>query len=94
MPGVQQITVGAEEGEQRLDRWLKRRFPQITQGLIEKACRKGEIRVDGGRVQASTRVQAGQSVRIPPLPDTEAAPVTRAPRLVESDAEMIRAAVI
>lgn len=94
MSKVQNRQVGAEDGEQRLDRWLKRQFPQITQGLIEKACRKGEIRVDGARVQASTRVQAGQSVRIPPLPDTEAAPVTRAPRLVGSDAEMIRAAVI
>ena len=94
MPGVQQITVGAEEGEQRLDRWLKRRFPQITQGVIEKACRKGDIRVDGGRVKASTRVSPGQSVRIPPLPEGEAAPVVRAPKISASDAEMIRAAVI
>ncbi|MCC5966679.1 MAG: RluA family pseudouridine synthase [Natronohydrobacter sp.] len=94
MSKVQNRKVGAEEGEQRLDRWLKRQFPQITQGLIEKACRKGEIRVDGARVQASTRVQAGQNVRIPPLPEGEAAPVTRAPRLIENDAEMIRAAVI
>ncbi|MFN7003299.1 MAG: RluA family pseudouridine synthase [Roseinatronobacter sp.] len=94
MSKVQNRQVGAEDGEQRLDRWLKRQFPQITQGLIEKACRKGEIRVDGARVQASTRVQAGQNVRIPPLPEGEAAPVARSPRLVESDAEMIRAAVI
>lgn len=94
MSKVQIRQIGVEEGEQRLDRWLKRQFPQITQGLIEKACRKGEIRVDGARVQASTRVQAGQSVRIPPLPESEAAPVPRTPRLVESDAEMIRAAVI
>lgn len=94
MSKVQNRQVGAEDGEQRLDRWLKRQFPQFTQGLIEKACRKGDIRVDGARVQASTRVQAGQSVRIPPLPEGEAAPVVRAPRLAESDAEMIRAAVI
>lgn len=94
MSKVQIRQVGVEEGEQRLDRWLKRQFPQITQGLIEKACRKGEIRVDGARVQASTRVQGGQSVRIPPLPESEAAPVARTPRLAESDAEMIRAAVI
>ncbi len=94
MSKVQTRQVGAQEGEQRLDRWLKRQFPQVTQGLIEKACRKGEIRVDGGRVQASTRVQAGQSVRIPPLPESDAEPVVRAPRVTESDAEMIRAAVI
>ena len=94
MSKVQTRQVGAEEGEQRLDRWLKRQFPQLTQGLIEKACRKGDIRVDGARVQASTRVQAGQSVRIPPLPDAEAAPVVRTTKISTADVEMIQAAVM
>ncbi|MCH8465344.1 MAG: RluA family pseudouridine synthase [Roseinatronobacter sp.] len=94
MGEVQTRQVGAEEGEQRLDRWLKRQFPQITQGLIEKACRKGEIRVDGGRVKAATRVMPGQMVRIPPLPEGEAAPPTTKPRIAASDAQMIQDAVI
>ena len=72
MSGVTTRTVAAGEGDQRLDRWLKRHFPQITQGRIEKGCRKGEIRVDGGRVKASTRLDAGQQVRVPPLPDSKA----------------------
>jgi 23S rRNA pseudouridine955/2504/2580 synthase len=93
MSGVQTVTVAAGEGDQRLDRWLKRRFPQITQGRIEKACRKGEIRVDGARAKPATRVEAGQSVRIPPLPEA-AAPVATRPQISERDAEMIRAAVI
>ena len=29
---VQLLTVTADEGEQRLDRWFKRRFPHLTQG--------------------------------------------------------------
>lgn len=94
MGDVQTRQVGTEEGEQRLDRWLKRQFPHITQGVIEKACRKGDIRVDGGRVKASTRVMPGQTVRIPPLPEGEAAPVTREPKISQSDAEMIQNAVI
>ena len=32
-------------------------------------CRKGEIRVDGGRVRPATRLEAGQTVRLPPIPD-------------------------
>ena len=53
-------------------------FPHLPQGRIEKMCRKGEIRVDGGRVKAATRLEAGQAVRIPPLPDpAEAAPAPR-----------------
>ena len=31
MSGVQTVTVEPGEGDQRLDRWLKRRFPQISQ---------------------------------------------------------------
>jgi 23S rRNA pseudouridine955/2504/2580 synthase len=93
MSGVQTVIVAAGEGDQRLDRWLKRRFPQITQGRIEKACRKGEIRVDGARAKPATRVEEGQSVRVPPLPDA-AAPVVARPSVSDRDAEMIRAAVI
>ncbi len=93
MSGVQTLTIGADEGEQRLDRWFRRRFPQVTQGAIEKMCRKGEIRIDGGRVKASTRVASGQAVRVPPLPDVAAPAVTR-PTVSEADARMIRAAVL
>ncbi|MFK7944745.1 MAG: RluA family pseudouridine synthase [Paracoccaceae bacterium] len=69
MSGVQQVAVGADEAEQRLDRWFRRRWPHVGQGRIEKMCRKGEIRVDGGRVKSSTRVAPGQVVRVPPLPE-------------------------
>ncbi len=68
MSGVQHLTVAADEAEQRLDRWFRRQFPQVTQGRLEKLCRKGEVRVDGGRVKTSTRVAPGQVVRVPPLP--------------------------
>lgn len=93
MSGVQTVTVAPGEGDQRLDRWLKRRFPQITQGRIEKGCRKGEIRVDGGRAKPATRIEDGQSVRVPPLPET-APPKPDRPKVSETDAAMIRATVI
>ncbi len=103
MTGVQTLAVAADEGDQRLDRWLRRRFPQVTQGRIEKMCRKGEIRVDGGRVKPATRLAAGQSVRIPPLPAagpdavrgaTPGGPAPAASRITDADAAMIRAAVL
>ncbi|GGX68761.1 pseudouridine synthase [Tateyamaria omphalii] len=93
MSGVQTVTVEAGEGDQRLDRWMKRRFPQVSQGMIEKMCRKGECRVDGGRVKSSTRVEEGQQVRIPPLPDRPA-PVIQKTRISDKDAKMIRDCVI
>jgi 23S rRNA pseudouridine955/2504/2580 synthase len=93
MSGVQTLTVGLDEGEQRLDRWFRRRFPHLGQARIEKLCRTGEIRVDGARAKPATRVLSGQSVRVPPLPD-DAPPQHDRPRVSEADAEMMRASVL
>ena len=93
MSGVQTLTVATGDGDQRLDRWFRRQFPHIPQGRIEKMCRKGEIRVDGGRVKAATRLEVGQSVRVPPLPETGAPEPTRS-RVSDADAEMIRSCVL
>jgi 23S rRNA pseudouridine955/2504/2580 synthase len=93
--GVRQVTIGAEEADQRLDRWLRRLYPQVNQGRIERMCRKGEIRVDGGRAKASTRLEAGQVVRLPPIPEGEApAPAAGPPAISAADAAMVRASVL
>ncbi|MFP4327834.1 MAG: RluA family pseudouridine synthase [Paracoccaceae bacterium] len=94
MSGVRTLTVSPDDAGQRLDRWLRRQFPQVTQGRIEKMCRKGELRVDGGRVKAATRLEGGQQVRIPPLPTQEAPPPKPRESVSAQDAEMIRASVI
>lgn len=97
MSGVQTIRIGKDEGDQRLDRWLKKKFPQLTQGAVEKMCRKGELRVDGGRVKANTRIEAGQEIRIPPIPDAVAVPArarSDGPRVPDSDQKMIQEAVL
>ena len=98
MSGVQQFTVGPDEAEQRLDRWFRRQFPHITQGRLEKLCRKGEIRVDGGRVKTSTRIGPGQVVRVPPLPPAPAGPpgaLQLAPMCPsESEARMLANAIV
>ena len=51
----------------RLDRWFRRRFPDLPQAHLNKIVRKGEVRVSGKRAEISTRLEAGQSVRVPPL---------------------------
>lgn len=96
MSGVKILTVAESEGESRLDRWLKRRLPQMTQGMVEKACRTGQIRIDGARAKASDRVAPGMQVRVPPLPDAASDRPAAAPRarVAETDAQMIQAAVL
>ncbi|MBT8408354.1 MAG: RluA family pseudouridine synthase, partial [Alphaproteobacteria bacterium] len=94
MSGVQMITIGPDEGDQRLDRWFRRRFPHVSQGRIEKMCRKGEIRIDGGRAKGSTRITVGQQVRVPPLPDTAAPAPAKRTEISDADAEMMQRAVL
>lgn len=97
MSGVQIRTLGPDDGDQRLDRYLRRLFPHLTQGRIEKMCRKGELRVDGGRVKSNTRLEVGQTVRIPPLPsEAEVAEQRTLARsgVTKADAKMIQSCVI
>ncbi|MCE8514242.1 RluA family pseudouridine synthase [Ruegeria pomeroyi] len=94
MSGVQMITVGEGDGDQRLDRWFRRMFPHVGQGRIEKMCRKGELRVDGARAKPATRLEVGQQVRIPPLPAPGERPEPVKSRVSDADAKMIRACVL
>ncbi|NBT31618.1 MAG: RluA family pseudouridine synthase [Rhodobacteraceae bacterium] len=92
---VQTIAITEEDGDQRLDRWLRKRFPYLTQGRIEKLCRKGELRVDGGRVKSATRLEVGQKVRIPPLGEEADQPAPKFnKKITRSDVEMIQSCVL
>lgn len=94
MSGVQMVSVSDADAGQRLDRWLRRLFPQLTQGRIEKMCRKGDLRVDKGRVKSNHRLEAGMVVRVPPIPDGEAPEEAPKPKVTDGDARMIRDCVI
>ncbi len=79
-PGAVTVAVGSAEAGLRLDRWFKRHYPHVPHALLEKWLRTGQVRVDGKRVTASARVEAGQSVRVPPLSATpERARLPRSP---------------
>ncbi|MCP8939010.1 RluA family pseudouridine synthase [Alsobacter sp. SYSU M60028] len=65
--GVQTVEVTPDEGGMRVDRFLEARFPGLSFSHIQRVVRKGELRVDGRRVETKDRLEAGQKVRIPPL---------------------------
>src|SRR5271154_983206 len=69
MKEVRTLHVADGEDGTRLDRWFKRRWPHLNHIQIQKLVRSGQIRVDGARVKADTRLTAGAQVRVPPLPD-------------------------
>ncbi|WP_024509013.1 RluA family pseudouridine synthase [Bradyrhizobium sp. ARR65] len=64
---VQTVVVTADEDNMRVDRFLEARFPGLSFSHIQRIVRKGELRVNGKRADSKDRLQAGQSVRIPPL---------------------------
>ncbi len=69
MAEVRILTVVEAEDGVRLDRWFRRRWPHLSNVQIQKLARSGQIRVDGARAKAETRLAAGAQVRVPPLPD-------------------------
>ena len=94
MKAVETVEVGEDDGVARIDRWLRRRYPHLTQGQVEKLLRTGQVRVDGARVKSSDRVSPGQYVRIPPLPDPAPAALRVPGTISAKDAEYIRSFVI
>ena len=67
MSKVQTVVVASDEDGMRVDRFLAARFPGLNFVRVQSMIRKGELRVDGGRIKANGRLRAGQSVRVPPL---------------------------
>ena len=86
--------IESDDQDQRLDRWLKRSFPVLNQIKIEKLCRKGEIRLNKGRVKPSRRLALGDIVRIPPIQNDKV--VLSKPSILfsEYDIKIIKRAVI
>ncbi len=89
-PHVQNIRVDPESEGQRLDNFLLRHLKGAPKTLVYRIIRSGEVRLNKGRAHADTRVQSGDTVRVPPLrlsaPKVEgSAPAREFPVLFEDD---------
>jgi 23S rRNA pseudouridine955/2504/2580 synthase len=80
MSSVRFIEVSEEYAGQRLDNFLQRELKGVPKTRLYRALRKGEVRVNKGRVKADYRVQIGDSVRIPPLRVAERDELTHVPQ--------------
>lgn len=59
------ITVKEQYAGLRLDKTLQELYPSATFGLVQKLCRKGQIRIDGKRVKGNERLTVGQEIKCP-----------------------------
>ncbi len=92
MREVKTLYVGEAEDGVRLDRFFKRRWPHLNHIQLAKLIRSGQVRVDGGRAKADTRLAAGSQIRVPPLPDAPE-PGDR-PELSERDIAYVKSLVL
>ena len=59
---------------QRIDNFLMTHLKGVPKTRIYRIIRKGEVRVNKGRVKQTTRLELGDSVRIPPIRQADAKP--------------------
>jgi 23S rRNA pseudouridine955/2504/2580 synthase len=64
---VQFIDISAAQAGQRIDNFLLTLEKGVPKSRIYRAIRKGEVRVNKGRIKQTYKIQAGDSVRVPPL---------------------------
>jgi 23S rRNA pseudouridine955/2504/2580 synthase len=67
------VTVDADFAGQRLDNFLIRQLKGVPKTHVYRIIRSGEVRINKGRAQADTRVEAGDSIRLPPVRTSERA---------------------
>lgn len=65
--GVRMVEIDAGSDGQRIDNFLLRELKGVPKSRIYNLLRRGEVRVNKGRVKAEHRLCAGDVVRIPPL---------------------------
>lgn len=66
-PSVQFLEISEDQAGQRLDNFLLRLLKGVPKSYIYRIIRKGEVRINKGRVKADHRLQAGDQLRIPPV---------------------------
>ena len=64
---VQFIDISVAQAGQRIDNFLLNLEKGVPKSRIYRAIRKGEVRVNKGRIKQTYKIQAGDSVRVPPL---------------------------
>jgi 23S rRNA pseudouridine955/2504/2580 synthase len=90
------LNVSDADGEARLDRFLRRRFPHLLQGRLEQLLRKGAVKLNGAKAKSSDRVKPGDEVLVPYGLDKEPddGEERARPRVSDKDADLVRGLVL
>ena len=61
------LTISEDEAGQRIDNYLLAKLKGVPKSLIYRILRKGEVRVNKGRIKPEYKLQNGDMVRVPPV---------------------------
>jgi len=64
--GVRKVVIDSDRAGQRIDNFLRNELPGVPKGRLYRLLRRGEVRVNKGRIRADYRLVEGDLVRIPP----------------------------
>lgn len=78
---VQFVTIDGDEAGQRIDNFLLARLKGVPKSMIYRIIRKGEVRVNKGRIKPEYKLNAGDSIRIPPVRVSEKEEIAVSPKL-------------
>lgn len=84
---VRKVMIDEDQAGQRIDNFLRRQLPGVPRSRLYRILRRGEVRVNKGRIRADYRLQVGDEVRIPPARVREApsaAPAAASARIADS----------
>ena len=70
-PKVQFVEISADHAGQRIDNYLMCQLNGVPKSLVYRIVRKGEVRVNKGRIKPEYRLKEGDMVRIPPVRQAE-----------------------
>lgn len=90
-PAVRHVQVGPGEEGQRIDNFLLRVLKGVPRSHVYRLLRRGEVRVNGKRARAELRLEAGDTVRLPPV--RTAVPGEPA-RVLTAASEALRGAIL
>jgi 23S rRNA pseudouridine955/2504/2580 synthase len=82
-PAVRNVLIEQGHEGQRIDNFLIGLLKGVPRSYVYRIVRRGEVRVNKGRIQASYRLQAGDLVRVPPVRVAERVHATPDSRLLQ-----------
>lgn len=68
---VEYLEISAEQAGQRVDNFLLCYLKGVPRSLVYRIVRRGEVRINKGRIKPTYKLQAGDILRVPPITKSE-----------------------